>query len=81
MACNSILAGMKLSTMASGDFEAHFSLSNMLKDARYMLDLAARAGIATPGIENTANQMQALDDKGHGEEDFSVLFRQLEEGA
>jgi 3-hydroxyisobutyrate dehydrogenase-like beta-hydroxyacid dehydrogenase len=77
-ACASALASMKVPSMAAGDFEAHFSLSNMLKDARYMLDLAKRAGLETPGIANTTEQMQRRNDLGEGEEDFSILFRQFE---
>ncbi|NNC90047.1 MAG: NAD(P)-dependent oxidoreductase [Akkermansiaceae bacterium] len=78
-ACHSVLAGMKIPGMAAGDFDPHFSLSNMLKDARYALDLAAQAGVETPGIATTADQMQALCDSGHGEMDFSVLYRQFKD--
>lgn len=77
-ACASVLASMKVPSMAAGDFDAHFSLSNMLKDARYALDLAERSGLATPGIATTATRMQDLDDAGFGDNDFSVLFRQFD---
>ena len=77
-ACASVLASMKVVSMAEGDFEPHFSLSNMLKDSRYMLDLAERAGLHTPGIENTAAQMQKRAEEGEGEFDFSILFKQFE---
>ncbi len=77
-ACASVLANMKLLSMADGDFEPHFSLSNMLKDSHYMLDLAERAGLETPGIETTSNQMQKRAAEGEGEFDFSILFRQFE---
>ncbi len=77
-ACASVLAGMKVPSMAVGDFEPHFSLSNMLKDSRYMLDLAERAGLQAPGIANTAAQMQKRDEQGEGEFDFSILFKQFE---
>ncbi|MFP6879381.1 MAG: NAD(P)-dependent oxidoreductase [Roseibacillus sp.] len=80
-ACASVLANMKVPSMAAGDFDPHFSLSNMLKDARYMLDLADRAGVQTPGIATTAEQMQKRNDAGEGEQDFSVLFRQFEANA
>lgn len=63
--------------MATGDYNPHFSLSNMLKDARYMLDLAQRAELKTPGIANTADQMQKRNDLGEGESDFSILYRQF----
>ncbi|MCH2062810.1 MAG: NAD(P)-dependent oxidoreductase [Roseibacillus sp.] len=78
-ACASALANMKVPSMAEGDFDPHFSLSNMLKDSRYMIDLAQRAGLETPGIANTANQMQKRNDLGEGECDFSILFKQFEE--
>ena len=76
-ACASPLIEMKGPAMAQGDYDPHFSLSNMLKDARYMIDLAERAGLETPGIENTASQMQKRNDLGEGESDFSILFRQF----
>lgn len=78
-ACASLLASMKVPSMARGDFDPHFSLSNMLKDSRYMLDLAERAGLETPGIANTVNQMQKRNDLGEGESDFSILFKQFDD--
>lgn len=77
-ACGSALATMKILPMASGDFDPHFSLGNMLKDSRYALDLAARHGLETPGIATTAGRMQALADAGLGDLDFSVLARQFD---
>jgi 3-hydroxyisobutyrate dehydrogenase-like beta-hydroxyacid dehydrogenase len=77
-ACGSLLATMKIPTMAAGDYDPHFSLANMLKDARYALDLASRHGLDTPGIAATAERMQSLADAGLGDLDFSVLFRQFE---
>ena len=76
-ACASALIQMKGPSMAKGDYNPHFSLSNMLKDARYMLDLARRAGLETPGIANTTDQMQKRNDLGEGESDFSILYRQF----
>ena len=76
-ACGSALANMKIPTMAAGDFAPHFSLANMLKDARYAIDLATRQGLDTPGIATTADRMQALADAGHGDLDFSSLFQQF----
>ena len=78
-ACSSALATMKLPSMAAGDFDPHFSLANMLKDARYALDLARRAGLETPGLATTARQMQELTDTGFGDQDFSCLHRQFDE--
>ena len=76
-ACASVLASMKIPSMASGDFAPHFSLANMLKDARYAIDLASRHELEAPGISTTAERMQALTDKGLGALDFSVLFQQF----
>ncbi len=72
-ACGSPLAAMKLPTMASGEFETHFSLSNMLKDSRYALDLAAEAGIETPAIQAVSRRMAELCDAGLADRDYSAL--------
>ena len=76
-ACGSVLANMKIPTMAAGDFDPHFSLANMLKDARYAMDLASRRDLETPGIATTADRMQSLADAGMGDLDFSALFQQF----
>ncbi len=72
-ACASGLTGMKLPTILAGDFEPHFSLKNMFKDAQFALDLAGRAGIQIPATATTAGAMFALMGKGQGERDYSVL--------
>lgn len=72
-ACGSPLAAMKLPSMAKGDFEPHFSLSNMLKDSRYAIDLASEAGIETPLIRSVSERMQELCGEGLAEKDFSAL--------
>ena len=72
-ACGSPLAAMKLPTMAAGEFDTHFSLSNMLKDSRYALDLAEEAGLETPAIRMVSEQMQKLCDGGLADQDFSAL--------
>jgi len=74
-ACASVLSGMKLSTMANGDFETHFSLSNMTKDSRYALQLADMAGIETPAIAAVSARMGELCDAGLGELDYSALAK------
>lgn len=76
-ACGSVLAGMKLPTMDADNYEPHFSLSNMLKDSRYALQLAAAAGLDTPALKLVSEQMAALDLEGRGEDDFSVLNSQF----
>jgi len=76
-ACGSVLAGMKIPSMAAEDYDPHFSLSNMLKDSRYAIDLAARAGLNTPALRCVSDQMAALNDQGLGEFDFSILNSQF----
>ena len=71
----STLIGMKLPTIISGDFEPHFSLQNMLKDADFARSLAASAKIKTPALECTAEAMRAGVLEGKGELDFSVIGR------
>jgi 3-hydroxyisobutyrate dehydrogenase-like beta-hydroxyacid dehydrogenase len=47
--------------MIKGDFEPHFSLKNMLKDARYAQQLAVLAGVSerVSVLDATAAAMQA----------------------
>lgn len=72
-ACGSPLAAMKLPGMAAGDFDTHFSLENMLKDSRYVLDLAVQAGIDTPAIRTVSERMAELCSSGLGPLDYSAL--------
>ncbi len=67
------LIGMKLPTIIKDDFEAHFSLRNMLKDADFARDLAAQGGLATPALDCTAEAMRAGVQSGQGDLDFSVI--------
>lgn len=69
----STLVGMKLPAIMSGDFEPHFSLQNMLKDADFARDLASIAKIKTPALDCTAEAMRAGVQEGNGELDFSVI--------
>jgi 3-hydroxyisobutyrate dehydrogenase-like beta-hydroxyacid dehydrogenase len=72
-ACASVLTGMKLPMMAAGNFETHFSLSNMGKDSRYMLALADAAGLETPAIAAVSKRMERLSAEGLGDLDFSAV--------
>lgn len=74
-ACGSPLAAMKLPTMASGDFETHFSLENMLKDSGFALQLAQDKDLNVPGIQATAHAMEEGCKKGDAQLDFSALFK------
>jgi len=72
-ASGSVLAAMKLPTMAKGDFDTHFSLENMLKDSRYVLELADEAGLDTPAIKAVSERMAELCENGFAEKDYSAL--------
>lgn len=74
-ACASVLTGMKLPMMASGNYETHFSLSNMGKDSRYMLALAESAGLETPAIVAVSKRMESLAAQGLGDLDFSSVAK------
>jgi 3-hydroxyisobutyrate dehydrogenase-like beta-hydroxyacid dehydrogenase len=74
-ASNSVLAGMKMPMMISGDFEPHFSLSNMSKDSRYMLELGKSAGLETPAIAAVSKRMTELSATGLGDLDFSAVAK------
>lgn len=67
------LIGMKLPAMIAGDFDPHFSLKNMLKDADFARDLAREAGIDATVLEATAAAMRLKLDEGKGDFDFSVI--------
>jgi 3-hydroxyisobutyrate dehydrogenase-like beta-hydroxyacid dehydrogenase len=69
----STLIGMKLPGMMEGDFEPHFSLKNMLKDADFARALASEKGIKVEVLEATAALMRERLDQGKGELDFSVM--------
>lgn len=69
----STLIGMKLPAIMQKDFEPHFSLRNMLKDADFARELAAEAKLAVPAIDCTAAIMRKGVDAGQGDLDFSVI--------
>ena len=78
---NSGLIQMKLPSMMNADYAPHFSLKNMLKDARYGQQLAKAKGIQTPVIDTVEKVMDTADRAGCGEDDFSVvaLLRDVKE--
>lgn len=69
----STLIGMKLPAIMNDDFEPHFSLINMLKDADFALELAKQGGKETPALQCTAEAMRAGVNKGLGDLDFSII--------
>ena len=72
-ACSSVLTGMKLPTIINRDYDPHFSLKNMFKDAQFAMNLANQYQLDLPGISTTASVMFRTMQKGSGEEDYSVL--------
>ena len=79
-ACGSVLTGMKLPGMIAGDFEPHFSLKNMFKDAQLALGLANDKKLDMPALSTTASIMfkTMQKDKNNGELDYSVLAKNYE---
>lgn len=69
----STLTAMKFPMMVAGNYETHFSLSNMGKDSRYMLALAEAVGVETPAIAAVSRRMSELCADGLGDLDFSAL--------
>lgn len=69
------LAAMKFPTMVSGNYDTHFSLANMGKDSRYMLALAAAAGVETPAIAAVSHRLSELSEAGLGGLDYSALAK------
>ena len=67
------LVGMKLPAMISQDFEPHFSLRNMLKDADFGRALAAEGQVPVTALDATAAAMRKALDAGKGDYDFSVI--------
>ncbi|MBU6300795.1 MAG: NAD(P)-dependent oxidoreductase [Verrucomicrobia bacterium] len=72
-ACCSDLIRMKLPAMLEENYEPHFSLKNMFKDAQLALALANATKTETPALSTTASLMFKAIQQGHGDEDYSVL--------
>jgi 3-hydroxyisobutyrate dehydrogenase-like beta-hydroxyacid dehydrogenase len=68
------LITMKLPAMISGSHEPHFSLKNMLKDARYAQALAKEKELPTPVLDATAKAMDKAVKAGHAEQDYAVVM-------
>jgi 3-hydroxyisobutyrate dehydrogenase/glyoxylate/succinic semialdehyde reductase len=69
------LAAMKFPTMVAGNYDTHFSLANMGKDSRYMLALAAAAGVDAPAIAAVSQRLAELCEAGLGGLDYSALAK------
>ncbi|MCP5541088.1 MAG: NAD(P)-dependent oxidoreductase [Akkermansiaceae bacterium] len=79
-ACGSPLASMKIPTIISQDYEPHFSLKNMFKDAQIALNLANQYQIDLPALSTTASVMFKTMQKGHGDLDYSAVAKNYQSG-
>lgn len=80
-ACQSPLVAMKLPSILAGDYEPHFSLKHMFKDAQYALNLGKKLGVAQPVLSTTASVMYRSIQGGNGERDYSVIAEAYADGA
>lgn len=72
-ACSSGLTRMKIPSILRRDFQPHFSLANMWKDAGYALELAKEHQVPVPALAAARARMDELRAAGRGAEDYSVL--------
>ena len=68
------LITMKLPSMMAASYDPHFSLKNMLKDARYAQALAREKEIKAPVLDASAAVMERAERAGRGELDYGVVF-------
>lgn len=73
--CGSPLTAMKLPTMIAADYDPHFSMKNMFKDAQFALNLANRHRLDVPALSTTASVMFKAIQKGWGDSDFSAVAK------
>lgn len=80
-ACASVLTGMKIPAIIAREYEPHFSLKNMFKDAQIALGIAQKQRIDLPALSTTASVMFKGMQKGWGEADYSVVARHFQDSA
>ena len=76
-ACRSGVSDLKLKSIQAHDFEANFSLRNMLKDARLALQLGEKNGIRLPATAAVKSVLEQGSEKGLAEKDYSVVAELL----
>lgn len=72
------LMAMKYPVMLKGDFDAHFTMANMLKDSKYALALAESAGVELPAMAVVSERMNELCEQGMADLDYSALIKAYE---
>jgi len=70
---------LKKNNILKRDFTPAFPLKHMLKDARFMLDEAAKKKLSLPVTAAVASLMEKSYNSGYGEKDLSVVLRNLAE--
>jgi 3-hydroxyisobutyrate dehydrogenase-like beta-hydroxyacid dehydrogenase len=66
---------MKERAMLEGDFDPAFTLSNMLKDVRFMDETAKRKHLSLPVTKAVRALMESGVEKGFGEEDLMAMVK------
>jgi len=68
---------MKKENILNKDFTPAFPLKHMLKDARFMLDAAARTGLELPVTTAAEKLLAKAAGRGWGDKDLSVILQAL----
>lgn len=66
---------IKTPKMVTGDYTAQFPLKLLVKDLNYITQTARKAGADMPVQSLVRDLFSSANDKGYGEEDFSVIYR------
>jgi 3-hydroxyisobutyrate dehydrogenase-like beta-hydroxyacid dehydrogenase len=66
---------IKTPKMVSGDYTAQFPLKLLVKDLNYITQTAGTVGAEMPVQSLVRDLFSAANDKGYGEDDFSVIYR------
>ncbi len=74
---NSGTLTMKLPKMLEGNFEPHFSVKHMLKDAQIASRLARASGLSIPATEAARDSLLEESRKGRDESDYSSIVHRF----
>lgn len=74
------LTATKLPGIIAENYEPHFTLENMLKDAQFAISLGNRHKLDLPALSTTASVMFKAIQKGWADDDFSVLAKNYQSG-
>jgi len=71
-ACRSGVSDFKLPAIIARNFDANFSLMNMLKDSRLALDLAKSLDVKLPLAQTVNDLLAEAERKGWAQQDFAI---------